>query len=102
MTDRYNNMIEPENASFDNLKIFSTGKLWKDSHSKEYAWVESVQHKRNAIHAFKYKDIGTNQEFLDDIDYLYEFVQNIISHLPPLEDCIESYPSGYIHISSLL
>ncbi len=89
-------MIEPEKASFENLKEFSTGKLWDDVTSQEYIWVDSVQYKRNAIHSFKYRDIGTPQTFLDDVDYLCEFVENILNHLPPIEDYIETYPAGYV------
>lgn len=91
--------VQPEDAEFDDLKKFSTGKLWSNKTSKEYLWVGAVQHKRNAIHSFKYRDVGTAQDFLDDIDHLYDFVDSIIFHLPPLEECIESYPDGYIHIS---
>lgn len=89
-------MIAPEKASFDNLKNFSSGKLWADANSPEFAWVDSVQHKRNSIHSFNYRDIGTPQDFLDDIDHIYDFVDNILSHLPPLEDLIEVYPAGYV------
>lgn len=63
-------MIEPEKASFNNLKEFSSGKLWDDVNSPEYSWVDSVQHKRNAIHSFRYRNIGTPLEFWDDIDHL--------------------------------
>lgn len=96
ITNNKGKMIEPEKASFDNLKEFSSGKLWDDVNSPEYAWVDSVQHKRNAIHSFRYRDIGTPQEFLNDIDHLYDFVDNVISHFPPLEDYIEAYPAGYV------
>ncbi|SHJ36436.1 hypothetical protein [Parasporobacterium paucivorans] len=96
ITNKKGKMIEPEKASFDNLKDFSSGKLWNDENSPEYAWVNSVQHKRNAIHSFRYRDIGTPLEFLDDIDHLYDFVDNVLSHFPPLEDYIESYPAGYV------
>ncbi|MEA4948243.1 MAG: hypothetical protein VB068_01125 [Petrimonas sp.] len=89
-------MVEPEKASFDMLKNFSSGKLWNNTNSSEYAWVESVQHKRNAIHSFIYRNIGTPQEFLEDVDHLYDFVDNVISHFPPLEDCIVTYPIGYV------
>lgn len=95
-------MIEPENASFEDLNIFSTGKLWDSYASDEFLWVESVRYKRNAIHSFKYRNIGTSQDFLDDIDYLYEFVDNILFHLPPIEDCIESYPVGYQNLSPFI
>ena len=94
-------MVEPEKAKFDKLKEFSRGKLWTDEKSKAYLWVDAVQHKRNAIHSFRYRDIGTSQGFLNDVDYLYDFVDSIISHLPPLEDYIETYPVGYKFIPSI-
>ena len=71
-------MIEPEKAAFNELKDFSCGKLWDDKNSPEYVWVDSVQHKRNAIHSFRYRDIGTTLEFLDDINHLYNFVDNVL------------------------
>lgn len=89
-------MVEPEKAQFEDLKNFSNGKLWDNANSSEYVWVDSVQKKRNAIHSFRYRDIGTTQEFLDDIEHLYDFVDNVLSHFPPLEDYIESYPAGYV------
>ena len=95
-------MVEPENAKFEDLNDFSTGILWSDTNLDEFRWVDSVRYKRNAIHAFKYRDIGTPQDFLDDLEHLYEFVDNIITHLPPIEDCIESYPAGYQFISPFI
>lgn len=88
ITNNKGKMIEPEKASFNNPKDFSSGKLWDDASLSEHVWVDSVQHERNAIHSFRYRDIGTPQEFLDDINHLYDFVDNVLSHFPPLEDCI--------------
>jgi hypothetical protein len=59
ITNYKGKMIEPEKASFNDLKDFSCGKLWGDENSPEYIWVNSVQYKRNAIHSFRYRDIGT-------------------------------------------
>lgn len=95
-------MIEPENAKFEDLIDFSTGKLWADSDSPEYLWADTVRYKRNAIHSFKYRDIGTPQDFLDDMNHLYDFVDNILSYLPPIEDYIESYPVGYQFLSPFI
>lgn len=36
--NRKGKMIEPEKASFDNLKDFSTGKQWDNNTSAEYLW----------------------------------------------------------------
>lgn len=95
ITNNQGKMIEPEKATFDKLKEFSNGKLWDNDKSPDYVWVNLVQYKRNSIHSFKYRDIGTPQDFLDDVDYLYNFVDNVLSHLPPLEDYVEVYPIGY-------
>lgn len=95
ITNNKGKMIEPEKASFKNLKEFSSGKLWNGVNSPEYAWVDSVQYKRNAIHSFRFRDIGTPQEFLVDIDHLYNFVDNVLGHFPLLEDLIEVIPAGY-------
>ena len=90
-----NKMIEPEKIKFEKLNELSTGILWESFASEEFFWVDTVRYKRNALHSFEYKNIGTAQDFLDDIDYLYEFVDNILSRLPPIEDYVEFYPEGY-------
>lgn len=95
--DRNGKVLEPENdMRFEDLKIFSTGILWDDNESEDYKWVDSVQKKRNAIHSFTYRNIGTPEEFCTDISYLCEFVDMILMHLPPVEDFIECYPEGYV------
>ena len=97
MKNKKGQILEPEkDMRFEDLKKFSTGILWDDEKSKDYLWVDSIQKKRNAIHSFTYKDIGTPLDFLLDVDYLCEFVDMILNHLPPVEDCIECYPAGYV------
>jgi hypothetical protein len=96
ITTKKGKMIEPEKALFEDLKEFSNGKLWDDANSPDYAWVDSVQYKRNSIHSFSYRNIGTPQDFLDDVIHLYDFVDTVFSHLPPLEDFINVYPAGYV------
>ena len=97
MKNKKGQILEPENdMRFEDLKKLSTGILWDDEKSKDYLWVDSIQKKRNAIHSFTYKDIGTPLDFLLDVDYLCEFVDMILTHLPPVEDYIECYPAGYV------
>ena len=97
MKNKKGQILEPEkDMRFEDLKKFSTGILWDDEKSKDYIWVDSIQKKRNAIHSFTYKDIGTPLDFLLDVDYLCEFVDMILNHLPPVEDYIECYPAGYV------
>ena len=97
MNNKKGKVLEPEkDMRFEDLKNFSTGILWDDDKSSDYLWVDSIQHKRNAIHSFTYKDIGTPADFLLDIDRLCGFVDMILDHLPPIEDYIECYPAGYV------
>ena len=94
-TDRKGVMVEPETMSFEILKNFSLGKLWDDRQDKEYLWVDKVQHYRNAIHAFNYRDIGTAIEFINDMDIFYDYVEMILKKIPSVEDYLEYYPIGY-------
>lgn len=97
MVNKKGKVLEPEkDMRFEDLKNFSTGVLWDDDKSSDNLWVDSIQHKRNAIHSFTYKDIGTPADFLLDVDRLCEFVDMILNHLPPVEEYIECYPAGYV------
>ena len=82
-------------ANFVDLQKYSCNILWADKNSKEYMWVDSVRKKRNAIHSFEEKDIGTPQDFIEDINELYSFVEKVMSHFPPVEDCMDVLPYGY-------
>lgn len=97
MTTKRGKILEPEkDMRFEDLKNFSTGILWDDTKSKDYIRIDDIQHKRNAIHSFTYKDIGTPIDFLLDVDFLCEFVDKLLNHLPPIEDMLDTYPDGYI------
>jgi hypothetical protein len=74
-------MIEPNDLSFEYLKQFSRGILW-ELHSAEDNFVESIQLKRNAIHAFNDRYIGNSYEFLDDIKKFGEVIDLIDTRLP--------------------
>ena len=85
---RKNKTIEPESLTFEQLKNYSVGILWDNDSCDGFNWVKSVQKKRNAIHSFSYRDIGSSSDFLNDVDALADFVQSVVDRLPPLEGCI--------------
>lgn len=89
-------VIEPEKMSFETLKQFGIGILWEDQKDSMYKWIGKIQSYRNAIHAFQYRDIGSPQGFMDDMESFYTFVETITFRLPPIEDFHENYPAGYI------
>lgn len=89
-------MVEPNNMKFEDLKNFSNGILWDDNKSAMYIWVDKIQHYRNAVHAFNYRDIGTAAEFMSDMNEFYKYVDHILNRIPPLEDFVPYYPAGYV------
>lgn len=74
-------IVEPNNMRFEQLKIFSRGRLWEQGHSWDI-WVEKMQQHRNAIHAFNFRDIGTSIDFLKNVDEFYSFIELIDKRLP--------------------
>lgn len=97
--DKKHKVKAPEkDLSFEELKNFSISILWKDKNDDMYKWVDSVQHKRNAVHSYIYKDIGTPRNFLDDIDMLRKFIELIERRLPSILDCLEGIPYEYVDL----
>lgn len=72
--------IDPDSLAFEKLKQFCAKKKLLDAdHIK---LVSTVQHKRNAIHAFKNRSIGTSTE-------LHEC---IFGYAGLLKDCVDNFP----------
>lgn len=90
-----NKIIEPNEMTLEKLKNFSIGPLFSDTSDNIYLWIDKIQKQRNAIHAFNFKNIGTPQEFINDIDYLFDFVEKISLQLPDIEGTLDVLPAGY-------
>ena len=86
--------IETNDLSFDNLRTYSYGILYEAEDDWD-DWVKGVQKKRNAIHLFNKKDIGTVDDFYDDVEQFFKFLELITDRLPPVEDIVTAYPAGY-------
>jgi hypothetical protein len=78
--DPFGMIIEPDGLSLEKLKVF----LQKESlfDYKWYSFITKVQQRRNAIHAYKDRDIGTWAEFYQSIEQLYLFTKEIKECLP--------------------
>ena len=98
-------MIEPNNLRLDDLVKFSNDNLWltddelekrlngqfineylfhriSGERKKWIEWLKKIQHRRNAIHSFNDKEIGTSIEYLEDISYFADFIDFIDNRLP--------------------
>lgn len=85
--DKKGKIVEPNRMIFEALKQFSRGILWS-TNDKWDNWVERIQKQRNAIHAFDFKEIGNNNDFLEDIDLYGEYINLIIKRLPESPACV--------------
>lgn len=74
-------VMEPNELKFDTLRQFSNTVLWEKNDEWD-KWVLNVQQKRNAIHAFNDREIGTTLDFMNDIEKFYEFIDLVDSRLP--------------------
>ncbi|MFC5591674.1 hypothetical protein ACFPRA_22570 [Sporosarcina soli] len=78
--DKNGNLIEPDVLPLEKLKVF----LQKNNifDEKWYPFISLVQQRRNAIHAYKNREIGNWTEFYDSIEKLRTFTQEIKERLP--------------------
>jgi hypothetical protein len=80
---------KPDVVPFKLLRSFFSEKIWDvniDTADWD-TWLEKIQERRNAIHAFRNREIGNFQEFHDETRTYLEFMTEIDSRLP--------YPDGY-------
>jgi hypothetical protein len=74
---------QPDEIKFNQLREYFKKKVWKPTLADDWdPWIAKVQSRRNAIHAFKDKDIGTHAELLEDIRRYRSFLRGINQRLP--------------------
>jgi hypothetical protein len=92
--DKKGDLLEPDSIKFELLRHFFNKKIWTD---KETAglddWVLLIQKRRNAIHAFKDRDLGTFEEFKFHTKKYLAFLIYHIRRLPYPDD---QYPDLHL------
>jgi len=78
-------IVDPDIVKFDQLRNFFKKKVWV-SDEKWDEWILLIQQRRNAIHAFKFKEIGTTEELHSNIGCLLEFIRMMNDRLPYPDD----------------
>lgn len=76
---------DPDGVSLEPLILFFKHRIWSSEDDWE-PWVRMVQQRRNAIHAFKSRTIGTTDELHAALIRLLEFVKFINGRLPYPEE----------------
>jgi hypothetical protein len=67
----------------EELKQFYAKNIWTDSRKMKWdAWLGKIQQRRNAVHAYKDRDIGTFDEFLCEVETYLDFLRELERRLP--------------------
>jgi len=84
----------PDGLMIEHLKLFFAHNKWgKDSQHHKY--IEDLQHRRNAIHAFQKKDIGTFEDFKRGVRSHLLLLREINNMLPYPADEFQPVEKGW-------
>lgn len=78
------NTIDPDALALEKLKQFFKKKELLSS--EQLSFIELVQQRRNAIHAFKDRPLGSKDEFLDCLSKYLDLMRDVSSRLPYPDD----------------
>ena len=82
LLDRRGDIRTPGSLSLEPLRVFYQRRIWTDETDHWDAWVLHVQQRRNAIHAFRVRDLGDHEEFVDDVSTYWEFLMDLDARVP--------------------
>lgn len=72
---------DPDILTLEGLRQFFVKRIWDNSDIWD-KWIRHIQEKRNAIHVFRHRDIGTFDIWRQDLRNHLAFVRDINSRLP--------------------
>jgi hypothetical protein len=71
-----------DELEFEELRQFFAKHIWINSQKKWDAWLTKIQKRRNAVHAYQDRDIGTFDEFFKEIKKYLDFVNELEGQVP--------------------
>ena len=75
-------LIDPDSLQLEHMRQFFRKRIWRIGDEDWDTWILKIQQRRNAVHAFKNRDIGTFDEFFVDVQRYLEFLRYINDRLP--------------------
>lgn len=96
--DRNDSLIEPDVLVLEKLKVFFAKRIFTPElvaiglsrgEVDWIQWITKIQHRRNAIHAFQDKDIGTFDEFHGDLKNYLMLMRKINGMVPYPDEIYE-------------
>lgn len=77
--NRRGNVQEPDVLSLEPLRQFFRKKIWNETWD---CWIQHIQYCRNAIHAYKSRELDSHAEFIDDLRMYLQFLRYVNFRLP--------------------
>ena len=74
-------LADPDGCELEPLRQFFVKRIW-DVGTNWNSYVQDVQRRRNAIHAFKHRDIGTFADWQEALRLHLSFVRDVSGGLP--------------------
>ena len=72
----------PDSLSLEPLRVFYKQHVWADKTDRWDSWILHIQQRRNAIHAFRDRDLGDHSEFIDDVSTYWDFLAELNARVP--------------------
>ena len=88
-------LVEPDSLVLEELRVFFSSCIWPDwvrerwKAEGEFDWIEwirKIQQRRNAVHAFKDREIGTFEEFHQELKHYLAFMRKLTNTFPYPDD----------------
>lgn len=79
--------VDPDGLQLEGLRqFFLRRNVWMENNESRWdKWVLHIQQRRNAIHAYKDREIGTFDEFWGDLRQYLEFLDELEGRVPDPE-----------------
>ncbi|MCC5847263.1 MAG: hypothetical protein JJU29_04140 [Verrucomicrobia bacterium] len=73
--------IDPDGSQLEELRQFFVKRIW-DVGTNWNPYVQLVQQRRNAVHAFQHRELGTHTEWMDALRLHLSFIRDLNGSLP--------------------
>ena len=74
-------IVSPDGQSLEPLRQFFRKRIWESTDTWD-GWVLMIQQRRNAIHAYRHREIGTFGEYVQAVTKYYDFLSELNSRVP--------------------
>ena len=95
---KHGQVVDPDAVTLEPLRVFFKKKIWGPDEPWDN-WICTIQQRRNAIHAFKFKHIGTKSELDEAIRQLLLFVKTINNRLPYPDAIYVPHELRYLNVA---